>query len=300
MRTCVKTSKPSVIVSSSSSTTTTSAWVQVLPRHDGGSQRQSRSPVTATTRTATTRTATTRTALQLVTEDHEIEVQVPTLDGIELRGPISMLGNAILVKVKDTLTSTGGGILLPDQSRERATEGIVLEAGPGKIHPFTAVRITNPIQAGMAVLYGKYDGRAVEYKGEECQVIRDDDCLLYYTTNADTGTMTLEATFPVRDYVLIELEKSSEETLKTASGVVIAAQVLKNDVPCQGRVAKVGPGRMASNGTLTKSPVQPGDLVKFRDYAGNEVMIQGKPYSVVKMVDILCTLNPLMQNKQQQ
>ena len=210
-----------------------------------------------------------------------------TLDNQEIRGPITPLGNFILVKIKDTLTSTSGGILLPDQAKERPTEGLVLEAGPGKIHPFTGVRITNPIQVGMSVLYGKFDGRPVEYKGEECQMIRDDDVLLYYTGL----TMKLDAVEPVRDYVLIALdEKYGDEPISTKSGVVIAAQVMKDDVPCEGTVVKVGEGRMASNGEFTPSPVKPGDLVKFKDYAGNEVMIEGKPYSAVKMVDLLCSL----------
>ena len=38
-----------------------------------------------------------------------------TLDGQEIRGPITPLGNFVLVETKDTLAATGGGILLPDQ-----------------------------------------------------------------------------------------------------------------------------------------------------------------------------------------
>lgn len=209
-----------------------------------------------------------------------------TLDGEVIRGPITPLGNFVLVKVKDTLTATSGGVLLPDQSKERPTEGLVVEAGPGKLHPFTGVRITNPIKVGMSVLYGKYDGKAMNYNNEECQVIRDDDVLLAYTGIS----MKLDNVEPVRDYVLVELdEKYGDEPMSTSSGVVIAAQVMKDDVPCEGKVVKVGEGRMASDGKFTKSPVQPGDLVKFRDYAGNDVMIEGKPYSVVKMVNILCS-----------
>lgn len=211
-----------------------------------------------------------------------------TLDGKEIRGPITPMGNCIFVKVKDTLTATGGGILLPDQSKKRPTEGLVIEAGPGKLHPFTGVRITNPISVGMSVLYGQFDGRPIEYKGDECQVIRDDDVLLAYTG----VTMKLDTVIPVRDYVLIEINaKKSEQQLQTKSGVVIAAQVLQDALPCQGRVVKVGEGRMASTGQFTPSPVKVGDLVKFKDYAGNEVVIEGKTYSVVKMVDILCTMN---------
>ena len=103
--------------------------------------------------------------------------------------------------------------------------------------------------------------------------------------------MKLDAVEPVRDYVLVALdEKYGDEPVSTSSGVVIAANVMKDDVPCEGKVVKIGEGRMASNGEFTKSPVQPGDMVKFKDYAGNDVLIEGKPYSVVKMVDILCTM----------
>lgn len=116
-------------------------------------------------------------------------------------------------------------------------------------------------------------------------MIRDDDVLLYYTG----VSMKLETVVPVRDWVLIALDESTGETLQTQSGVVLANQVLAGSQPCEGVVAKVGEGRMASDGKLTQSPVQPGDAVKFKEYAGNEVRIEGKPYTVVKMVDILCT-----------
>jgi chaperonin GroES len=75
-----------------------------------------------------------------------------TLDGQEIRQPIAAVNNIVIVKVKDALSATGGGILLPDQSKQRPTEGLVVKAGPGKLHPFTGVRITNPVQEGMSVV----------------------------------------------------------------------------------------------------------------------------------------------------
>ncbi|GKY97971.1 hypothetical protein MPSEU_000755200 [Mayamaea pseudoterrestris] len=208
-----------------------------------------------------------------------------TLDGIELPvdATIEPTGNSVWVQVRDTLVATSGGILLPDQSQERPTEGSVVAVGPGKRHPHTGVLITNPISVGQSVVYGQYDGKQVEYNGQDCQVIRDDNVLLTY----EGVTMRLEKIVPVRDYVLVELAK---EQLTTKSGVVVANQVLKDYAPCQGLVVKVGEGRMAANGQLSKSPVQVGDFVKFKDYAGNDIEIEGKTYSVVKMVDILCTL----------
>jgi co-chaperonin GroES (HSP10) len=140
---------------------------------------------------------------------------------------------------------------------------------------------------------GKFDGKPVEYQGEECQIITDDNVLLAY----QGVTLRLESVEPIRDYVLIALfdednvdsAKTSSNPVATSSGVVIASMVLKNDLPCQGRVVKVGPGRMGPDGQYTPSPVKPGDYVKFKDYAGNDITIEGKPYTVVKMVDLLST-----------
>jgi co-chaperonin GroES (HSP10) len=105
-------------------------------------------------------------------------------------------------------------------------------------------------------------------------------------------TMTLGNCRPTRDYVLIEL---NEEALETESGIVVAAQVMKQTVKCEGRVLKVGEGRMASTGKLTKVPFEIGDYVKFKDYGGNDVVIEGKTYSLVKMVDILASVPEKME-----
>ena len=76
----------------------------------------------------------------------------PTLDGVEIRGPVTAVQNFLIVKLKDTLMATGGGILLPDQSKEKPTEGLVVVAGSGRLHPHTGIRIANPIRPGMSVL----------------------------------------------------------------------------------------------------------------------------------------------------
>ena len=206
-----------------------------------------------------------------------------TLDGETIRGDITPLGDLVLVKVKDTLQASSGGVLLPDQSQERPTEGLVMEAGPGRIHPDTGIRIPNPVSKGVSVLYGKFDGKAIEYKGEECQMIRDEDVMLYYTG----VTMSLDNVHPCRDYVLVEIPEKKEQL--TSSGVVIADMVTKNDLPCEGVVINVGEGRMNSSGKFSPPPVKVGDFIKFKDYAGNEVRIEGKDYMLVQMIQILST-----------
>ena len=206
-----------------------------------------------------------------------------TLDGKRIRGPITPLGNFVLVRTRDTLDATDGGILLPDQSKERPTEGEVVAAGPGKLHPHTGVRITNPVTSGDSVLFGKFDGHDMNYNDEAVTMIRDDDVMLYYRG----VKMTLENVRPCRDYVLVELIRSKTET---ASGIVVAGSVLADYQPCEGTVVKVGEGRMTSKGEFSASPVKVGDRVKFKDYAGNGVKIEGVEHSLVRMVDILCGL----------
>ena len=41
------------------------------------------------------------------------------------------------------------------------------------------------------------------------------------------------------------------------------------------QVAKIGPGRQAGNGVSMAIQVQPGDGVKFREFAGSVVKIEG-------------------------
>lgn len=206
-----------------------------------------------------------------------------TLDGKKIRASLTPLGNFVLVRTKDSLDATEGGILLPDQSIERATEGEVVAAGPGKLHPHSGIRITTPVTTGDSVLFGKFDGHDMNYNDEAVTMIRDDDILLHYKG----VRMTMENVKPCRDYVLVQLVKQKTET---SSGIVVAESVMKDYLPCEGKVVKVGEGRMTSTGEFSESPVKEGDRVKFRDYAGNGVKIEGVEHSLVRMVDILCGL----------
>jgi chaperonin GroES len=184
------------------------------------------------------------------------------------------------------LTSSVVSILnsIAKQSKKKSCEGEVIAAGPGKLHPHTGVRIHNPVKEGMSVLYGEFSGAAMVYNDEQVQMIRDDDVMMYY----QGVQMTKDNVTPCRDYVLVKVE---QEKLETASGIVVAQSVTKDQVPCEGVVFKVGEGRMSSTGEFTPSPCKVGDRVKFKDYAGNEVKIQGELYSLTRMVDILCVID---------
>jgi len=211
-----------------------------------------------------------------------------TLDGETIRGPITPLGNFVLVRSKDSLSATDGGILLPDQAKERPTEGVVVAAGPGKLHPHTGVRIRCPVKTGMSVLHGKFDGTTMVYNEENMNMIRDDDIMLYY----QGVKMTTDNVVPCRDYVLVRDDSNDDNSakLQTDSGIVLAASVTKDLEVCEGTIFRAGEGRLCSTGEFTPSPVREGDRVKFRDYAGNPVKIDGTSFHLVRMVDILCAV----------
>lgn len=53
------------------------------------------------------------------------------------------------------------------------------------------------------------------------------------------------------------------------------------------QVAAVGPGRTAADGSLVPMSVTTGDFIKFRDFAGSEVSLQGVDYRVMKIGEVL-------------
>ena len=203
-----------------------------------------------------------------------------TLDGRKIAGEIKPLNNFLLVKIAGFKDQTEGGILLTGKSKIKKTEGKVVSVGPGKTHQDSGVVFNMPVVEGEGVVYGKYDGTEIDLNGEKHILIRDDDVLVKFTGDE----LALESADVISDSVLVYVEKKEEET---EGGILIAKSSKSESRPSTGEVVKVGPGRMAANGELMPMEVEIGDMVKFRDFAGNEVNIGDKEYSVVRMADIL-------------
>jgi chaperonin GroES len=205
---------------------------------------------------------------------------VTTLDGRKIKGDITPLNNFLLVKIAAAQEQTEGGILLTGKAKVKKTEGKVVSVGPGKTHHESGTIIPMPIAPGEGVVYGKYDGTQIDLDGARHILIRDDDVLVKFTGDE----LTLEGADVTRDNVLVFVERKEQET---EGGILIAKSSKTENRPSTGTVVKVGPGRMAANGELMAMEVEVGDMVKFRDFAGNEVNIGEKEYSVVRMSDIL-------------
>ena len=85
---------------------------------------------------------------------------------------------------------------------------------------------------------------------------------------------------PLADNVLV---KSIEQEETTASGIILSTATKEKSVVSE--VVAVGPG--TEDHPMT---VKPGDKVVVGKYAGQELKLDGKEYSIVKVADLLAVV----------
>jgi chaperonin GroES len=89
---------------------------------------------------------------------------------------IKPLDDRIVVEQFEAESKTAGGILLPENAKEKPTRGKVLAVGPGKLLK-TGNRGPLSVKVGDAVFYGKYSGTEVEISGTKYTVLKESDVL---------------------------------------------------------------------------------------------------------------------------
>jgi len=195
-------------------------------------------------------------------------------------GSVTPTNNFVLVKIPPAKEETEGGIFLTGKAKITKSEGVVVSTGPGKMHPDTGDLFEMPVSKDDNVVFGEFDGTEIDIDGVKHTLIRDDDVLVKFSGDE----LTLESCDVLRDAVLVYVETKETET---EGGLLIAQSSKSDSRPSTGKVVKVGPGRFATNGERMEMEIDAGDFIKFRDYAGNEVEIEGEEYTVVSAVDIL-------------
>ena len=86
------------------------------------------------------------------------------------------LDDRVVVRRLEAEENTTGGIILPDNAKEKPQRGEVIAVGPGKLLD-SGVRATPDIAAGDTVLFGKYSGTEVKVEGVEFLIMRENDIL---------------------------------------------------------------------------------------------------------------------------
>src|ERR1019366_7140995 len=89
---------------------------------------------------------------------------------------ISPLADRVVIKPLEPETKSAGGIIIPDNAKEKPQRGEVVAVGPGKTDDKGAV-IKLELKVGDKVLYGKYAGTEVTVDGKDLLILRESDVL---------------------------------------------------------------------------------------------------------------------------
>ena len=86
------------------------------------------------------------------------------------------LHDRVLVKRVDSETTTKGGIIIPENAKEKPLEGEVVAVGNGRILEDGTVRPLT-VKAGDRVLFAKYAETEVKVGADTLLLLREDDLL---------------------------------------------------------------------------------------------------------------------------
>lgn len=89
---------------------------------------------------------------------------------------IRPLQDRILVSRVAGEAKTAGGIIIPDNAKEKPMEGKVVAIGNGKVLDDGKLRKPE-VSVGDKILFSKYSGSEVKIDGEEHLILREDDIL---------------------------------------------------------------------------------------------------------------------------
>lgn len=86
------------------------------------------------------------------------------------------LHDRVLVRRFEEETKTAGGIIIPDNHKEKPAQGEIVAVGSGYRQSDGEVRALD-VKTGDRVLFGKYAGTDVKVEGEDYLILKEDDIL---------------------------------------------------------------------------------------------------------------------------
>ena len=94
------------------------------------------------------------------------------------------LYDRVLVKRVESENKTKGGIIIPDNAKEKPLEGEIVAAGNGRVMDDGSVRALT-VKAGDRVLFAKYSGTEFKLDQDELLILREADILAIVTSNGN-------------------------------------------------------------------------------------------------------------------
>ena len=89
---------------------------------------------------------------------------------------VTPLDDRVVVRRSEAEEKSAGGILLPENAKEKPQQGVIVAVGPGK-QLDSGERATPDVKVGDVVLFAKYGGTDVTVEGDELIIMRESDIL---------------------------------------------------------------------------------------------------------------------------
>lgn len=86
------------------------------------------------------------------------------------------LYDRVVVRRLEAETTTKGGIIIPDKSAEKPTQGEVVAVGDGALTDTGELKQL-AVKQGDRILFGQYSGTQVKIEGEELLIMKEADIL---------------------------------------------------------------------------------------------------------------------------
>ena len=86
------------------------------------------------------------------------------------------LHDRVLVRRLEAPKKTAGGIIIPDNAKEKPQEGEVVAVGSGTASDDGTI-IALDVKAGDKILFGKWSGTEVKIDGEDLIIMKESDVL---------------------------------------------------------------------------------------------------------------------------
>jgi len=89
---------------------------------------------------------------------------------------VKPLQDRVLIKRIEEETKTAGGIIIPDNHKEKPAEGKVIAVGSGYRTSEGSIKPLD-VKSGDRVLFGKYSGTEIKVGGESFIIMKEDEIL---------------------------------------------------------------------------------------------------------------------------
>ena len=86
------------------------------------------------------------------------------------------LHDRVLVRRIEPESKTAGGIIIPDNAKEKPQEGEIVAVGSGA-RDEAGKLVPLDVKAGDRVLFGKWSGTEVKMDGEELMIMKESDLM---------------------------------------------------------------------------------------------------------------------------